>query len=107
MTKTIEQPESTSSSTTPVGVHLVGSVPLGSAEEVFRRASAALGDRLRRIPDGETGPRSDWILWQYPGFSARPQSETAAPGDGPDRTIPNCRPLRGASPADVTFESLG
>ena len=63
-----------------VGVHLAGSVPLGSAEEVFRRVAGALGDRLRRIPDGETGPRSDWILWQYPVFSARPQFEVGPPG---------------------------
>jgi hypothetical protein len=42
-----------------LGVHLVGSVPLESAEVVFRTVGAEIGDRLRRIPDGETGPRSD------------------------------------------------
>jgi hypothetical protein len=36
----------------PRGVHLVGSVPLGDAEDVFRAATAILGGRLRRIPDG-------------------------------------------------------
>ena len=41
------------------GVHLVGSVPLASAEGVFTTVAAELGERLRRIPDGETGPRSD------------------------------------------------
>src|SRR5881409_1647008 len=30
----------------PIGVHLVGSVPLSSAEEVFRTVSASVGDRL-------------------------------------------------------------
>ena len=45
----------------PRGVHLVGSVPLSTAEEVFRTASSILGGRLRRIPDGETGVRSNWI----------------------------------------------
>ena len=64
----------------PVGVHLVGSVPLGSAEEVFRRVAEVLGDRLRRIPDGETGPRSDWIGWQYPVFSSQPQFQPGPPG---------------------------
>jgi len=39
----------------PRGVHLVGSIPLASAEEVFRTGSSILGERLRRIPDGETG----------------------------------------------------
>src|SRR2546429_4529709 len=33
---------------------LVGSVPLASAEVVFRTVAGEIGDRLRRIPDGET-----------------------------------------------------
>ncbi len=49
----------------PRGVHLVGSVPLKDAEEVFCIVSEILGDRLRRIPDGETGKRSYWIAFQY------------------------------------------
>src|SRR5215813_14884154 len=67
------------SSVLPEGVHLVGSVPLSSSEEVFRTAAEGLGDRLRRVPDGETGPRSDWIVWQYPVLSARPQFEVGPP----------------------------
>jgi SAM-dependent methyltransferase len=89
-----------------VGLHLVGSVPLGSAEEVFRRTAQALGDRLRRIPDGETGPRSDWILWQYPVFSSRPQFEVGPPGDATYRTLPKLL-LSSGSASDVTFDSLG
>jgi len=46
-------------------VHLVGSVPLQNAEEVFRTASSVLGNRLPRIPDGETGNRLQWIMYQY------------------------------------------
>jgi SAM-dependent methyltransferase len=90
-----------------VGVHLAGSVPLGSAEEVFRRAAQTLGDRLHRIPDGETGPRSDWILWQYPVFSARPQFEVGPPGDVTYRTLPKLRLRSGESASAVTFDSLG
>jgi SAM-dependent methyltransferase len=90
-----------------VGVHLVGSMPLGSAEEVFRRTAASLGDRLRRMPDGETGPRSDWILWQYPVFSSRPQFEVGPPGDATYRTLPKLRLRSGESAREVTFESLG
>lgn len=41
----------------PCGVHLVGSIPLSSAEEVFRHLSTTLLNRLLRIPDGETGKR--------------------------------------------------
>lgn len=91
----------------PVGAHLVGSVPLGSAEEVFRQTAAALGDRLRRIPDGETGPRSDWILWQYPVFSSLPQVMVGPPGDASYRTLPKLMLRPGASAADVSFGSLG
>ena len=39
-------------------VHLVGSVPLSGPREVFETVAAALGPRLKRIPDGETGERS-------------------------------------------------
>jgi hypothetical protein len=50
-------------------VHLVGSVPLTSASEVFETVSVALGPHLKRIPDGETGERSDWITWLEPAFA--------------------------------------
>ena len=76
---------------TPVGAHLVGSVPLGRVDEIFRRLAEALGDRLRRLPDGEPGPRSDWILWQYPVFSALPQFEVGPPGADTYRTLPKLR----------------
>ncbi|MEP6952553.1 MAG: class I SAM-dependent methyltransferase [Solirubrobacteraceae bacterium] len=91
----------------PVGVHLVGSVPLDSNGEVFRRVSKALGDRLRRIPDGETGPRSDWILWQYPVFSSRPQFEVGPPGADSYRRLPKLRLRDGERAEDVRFGALG
>jgi hypothetical protein len=56
-------------------VYLVGSVPLGDAEAVFASVSAALGDRIARIPDGETGARIDWITWLEPVFSQHPAME--------------------------------
>ena len=90
-----------------VGVHLVGSVPLGSAEDVFRRVAGALGERLRRIPDGETGARSDWILWQYPVFCALPQFEVGPPGDSTYRSLPKLRLRAGVSASEVKFGSLG
>jgi hypothetical protein len=92
----------------PVGVHLVGSVPLGGAEEVFRRVAAVLGDRLRRIPDGETGPRSDWIGWQYPVFSSRPQFERGRPGASSSyRALPQLRLRSGVAADGVGFDELG
>jgi ubiquinone/menaquinone biosynthesis C-methylase UbiE len=91
----------------PVGVHLVGSVPLGSAEEVFSRVADALGDRLRRMPDGETGARSDWIVWQYPLFSSQPQFEIGPPGAGSYRALPQLRLRTGEDAHGMAFEELG
>ncbi len=54
---------------------LVGSVGLDSAETVFRTVAQILGDRLRRIPDGETGTRSSWIHWNRPVFESNPALE--------------------------------
>lgn len=45
-------------------VHLVGSLSLASAREVFEIVSAILGPLVRHIPDGETGERSMWIWTQ-------------------------------------------
>jgi len=58
-------------------VHLIGSVPLRDAAAVFETVSAALGPQLKRIPDGETGARLDWITWLEPVFSKNPLFETA------------------------------
>lgn len=56
-------------------IHLVGSLPLASAREVFETTSKAFGTRLKRIPDGETGKRLDWITWLEPVFSDHPAFE--------------------------------
>jgi hypothetical protein len=50
--------------TTPQGVHLVGSMNFPDAESTFRTTAAILGDRLKRIPDGEVGERALWITFQ-------------------------------------------
>jgi ubiquinone/menaquinone biosynthesis C-methylase UbiE len=91
----------------PLGAHLVGSVPLANAETVFQVVSAGLGDRLRRIPDGETGPRADWIVWQYPVLSSRWQFEVAPPAPGFYRALPQLRLRPGERGEDLRFESLG
>jgi ubiquinone/menaquinone biosynthesis C-methylase UbiE len=89
------------------GAHLVGSVPLASAEAVFRTVAAEIGDRLRRIPDGETGPRSDWIVWQLPVFTSQPQLEVVPPAPQSWRPLPRVRLAEGARPEGVTFAALG
>jgi hypothetical protein len=90
-------------------VHLVGSVPLGSAGEVFETVSAALGPRVKRLPDGETGARRDWITWLEPVFSEHPAFERSgqffrvhASGTGRERY--RLRP--GFAAADIRFDNL-
>jgi hypothetical protein len=45
-------------------VLLVGSVPLDSPASVFDAVGTKLGRLVKRVPDGETGARKDWIVWQ-------------------------------------------
>ena len=56
----------------PTEVHLVGSIGLDSVDDVFRTVGRRLGRRLRRVPDGEQGPRRLWISFQYPFLLASP-----------------------------------
>src|SRR5437879_12971627 len=69
----------------PREVLLVGSVGLKDSEEVFRTVGPLLGARMKRIPDGETGPRASWVsrlrfvLEGNPSFEDDPQ-EVAAGG---------------------------
>jgi ubiquinone/menaquinone biosynthesis C-methylase UbiE len=90
-----------------LGAHLVGSVPLANAKAVFETLSAGLGDRVRRLPDGETGPRADWIVWQYPVLSSRSQFEVAPPAPQFYRALPRLRLRSGEDGHDLGFGSLG
>jgi hypothetical protein len=54
------------------GVHIVGSVPMDNASQVFEKVSAALGPALRYLPDGETGARLDWLPWLKTIFTEHP-----------------------------------
>src|SRR5262249_55082710 len=89
------------------GVHLVGSVPLANAETVFRTVTAELADRLRRIPDGETGPRSDWIVWQLPVFTSQPELEIVPPAPDSWRPLPRVRLADAGRTERVRFGALG
>jgi hypothetical protein len=95
-------------------VHLVGSVPLANAEAVFRTASAILGERVKRLPDGETGVRTGWIRWQRAVF-ARTSGLEPVPVGGDDFRGPEplYRPtshvaLRpGVTASEIAFDDLG
>jgi hypothetical protein len=52
--------------------HLVGSIGLGTVDEIFHVVGKTLGPYLRRIPDGEVGGRRLWISWQYPLLRSQP-----------------------------------
>jgi hypothetical protein len=86
-------------------VLLVGSVPLVSSRAVFEAVGTKLGKLVKRVPDGETGMRKDWIGWQADVFK---NAKGLEPG--------NTRELQGgyrfilykAKPGEtVEFGSLG
>ena len=56
-------------------IHIVGSIPLADAQTVFETVAAALGPKLLRLPDGETGDRLNWISWLADLFDAHPDFE--------------------------------
>jgi hypothetical protein len=90
-------------------VHLVGSIPLRDASEVFETVSAILGPALPRVPDGETGERTSWLDWleavfaRHQDFEPADQSVLDARG-GPARGLYRLR--AGVSPEQVTFNNL-
>jgi hypothetical protein len=56
---------------------LVGSIPLETAEEVFRTVGAPLGKHLAYMPDGEVGDRQYWIDGiAYRVLNGHPELET-------------------------------
>ena len=91
------------------GAHLVGSVPLKSADAVFRAAGAVLPEHLRRVSDGETGERGNFIAWQASVFECHPDlAATEAPGDdGKYGSSGLFLPRHGVDPAKLRFGPLG
>lgn len=56
-------------------LHFVGSIPLSNASEVMQTLSARFGPWLPRIPDGETGERTNWIQYQEDVIARLPGAE--------------------------------
>ena len=62
----------------PVGVHLVGSIPYENEEEVWNKIFSSLPDRCSMVPDGETGERIQFVLWQRTRFPKETLSQVVA-----------------------------
>ncbi len=95
-------------------LHLIGSIPLGDSEQVFRTLAAELGPFLDRMPDGETGERSRWVYFQRQMLIDHPAMEidpTVPPykfiqWDGKVvREVEQVRFKPGVDPATVVFET--
>ena len=73
-------------------LHLVGSVPLETAQDVFQTFGGRLGPHLRTMPDGEVGPRRHWISRvHYQVLAGHPELEVVrhpAPENGVERLHP-------------------
>ncbi|HEX7052963.1 MAG TPA: hypothetical protein VF211_03400 [Burkholderiales bacterium] len=91
-----------------MNVHLVGSIGLDSVEEVFATAGRLLGRNLKRIPDGEVGPRRLWVSFQYPLLRSSPYLRPDPSGEvRPTSRFPKLCLAEGVSVQEVTFGELG
>jgi hypothetical protein len=89
-------------------VHLVGSIGLGTVDDVFATVGKLLGPYLRRIPDGEVGGRRMWITWQYPVLRGHPSLRPDPSGAvRPTNRFPLLTLSEGADPAGLRFGELG
>ncbi|MFF2051576.1 hypothetical protein ACFVU2_08225 [Leifsonia sp. NPDC058194] len=92
------------------GAHLVGSVNLPDAETVLRTVGGRLGDRMRRIPDGEVGERFYWIQFQTGRFDTMTGLSRIAVEPYYLRDTFDARPFQldaGTSADDLAFPDLG
>ena len=73
---------------------LVGSIPLDTPEQVFRRVGGPLGPHLAYMPDGEVGDRRYWIDGlAYRVFNGHPEIETLRRPEPDANGVENWRPL--------------
>jgi hypothetical protein len=73
---------------------LVGSIPLDTAEQVFRRVGAPLAAHLAYMPDGEIGDRRYWIDGiAYRVFNGHPEIETVRHPAPDANGVESWRPL--------------
>ena len=87
--------------------HLVGSVPLADTHEVFKSVADSIGECVHAVPDGETGKRSMWLLWQGDILARNPQLESIASGDDYSENDVGFRPKKGITAEEIELGSLG
>lgn len=92
--------------TQPQGALLVGSVNFDDAETTIRTAASLLGDRLKRIPDGEVGKRFHWIMFQPDVIGQADGIERVGEEPIPFPAGLDARPLRIAEGVDAAAISL-
>jgi hypothetical protein len=93
----------------PDHVHFNGSVNLADAESVMREIAARVPSGVRRIPDGETGDRGNWIFFQLQRFLQLPWLVPVRPLDfavGYEQ-LPQLRLADGVDPSDAAWPDLG
>jgi hypothetical protein len=91
-------------------VHFNGSVNLADGETVIREITWRVPTGLRRLPDGETGDRNNWIYFQLQRFLELPWLVPEGPLDGEDGDYEHMHKLglaEGMDPADVSWPNLG
>ena len=96
--------------TQPQGALLAGSVNFDDAETTMRTAAELLGDRLRRIPDGEVGKRFHWIMFQPDVIGQADGIERIGDEPIPFPAGIDARGLRiaeGVDPATIALPPLG
>ena len=94
----------------PSHVHFNGSVNLADTESVMREIVSRVGSGFRRVPDGETGDRGNWIFFQMQKFLQSPflvLEGPAAAADGDYEQVPQVRLADGVDPADMRWPDLG
>ena len=94
----------------PTHVHFNGSVNLADAGSVMREIIARVPSGVRRVPDGETGDRGNWIFFQMQKFLQSPALVPARPpgaAAGDYEQMPQLRLADGVDPAGMRWPDPG